>query len=653
MHRNPAALAEREFDVLVVGGGAAGAAAAREASLRGYSTALIEREDFGAGSSAQCFKVVHGGIRYLQHADFGRLRASCRERSIFLRIAPHLVAPLPFAIPTYGHGRSGKWLLRAGMRAYDLATIDRNRGLPDPARRIARTRFLGRAETLASFPSLERHGLTGAAVFEDGQMYNPPRLVLAFVAAAFELGAVVANYVEAERLLVEGGRVNGEQVSGGPANSRRANGGQQLTGGRVIGVRARDRLSGESFDIRARVTINAAGPWAEGLLRAGAAESDAAEPAAGEIALLDEGTYSRDACFVVAREPPPMALAVQGATRDQDALFARAARHLFLVPWRGYTLVGVWHTVVPRDPDAAQLSRAELARFVEEINAAHPALRLQMSEVREVCYGLVPFGDAARQLPGALSFGKESRLIDHRRQGLAGLVTAISVRYTVARRDAVAALNLAGSQLEDGRSSRTFIPPRGRDPRRNGNSAPAARRPRRDRDASATRPLPGGDIDDFNRFARGLARSFAGGLPEAALDALARNHGTEAGRVIAVAAEDPVLRRCLAGTTVLGAEIAYAVREEMARRLTDIVFRRTELGTAGHPGEQALAEAEAIMRRELGWSAQQAAEERAATARHFARYLADPPSSSPTVRAPAENGSAAVLSFASAAVRRA
>src|SRR5579883_3364807 len=120
MRRNPTALADREFDVLVVGGGAAGAAAAREACLRGYATALIEREDFAAGSSAQCFKVVHGGIRYLQHADIGRLRASCRERSILLRIAPHLVAPLPFAIPTYGHGRSGKWLLRAGMRAYDL-----------------------------------------------------------------------------------------------------------------------------------------------------------------------------------------------------------------------------------------------------------------------------------------------------------------------------------------------------------------------------------------------------------------------------------------------------------------------------------------------------------------------------------------------------
>src|SRR6185369_8636318 len=105
MQRAVAELAQREYDILGVGGGASGAATAREAALRGFSTALIEKDDFGAGTSAHCFKVVHGGIRYLQHADIRRLRASCRERSVFLALAPHLVSPLPFVIPTYGQGR--------------------------------------------------------------------------------------------------------------------------------------------------------------------------------------------------------------------------------------------------------------------------------------------------------------------------------------------------------------------------------------------------------------------------------------------------------------------------------------------------------------------------------------------------------------------
>ncbi|MGH8217308.1 MAG: glycerol-3-phosphate dehydrogenase/oxidase [Steroidobacteraceae bacterium] len=613
MHRKPAALTERQFDVLVVGGGAAGAAAAREACLRGCATALIAREDFGAGSSAQCFKVVHGGIRYLQHADFARLRASCRERSILLRIAPHLVAPLPFAIPTYGHGRSGRGFLRAGMLAYDACTVDRNRGLPDPARRIARTRFLSRAEALACFPTLEPHGLTGAAVFEDGQMYNPPRLVLAFIAAAVELGAVVANHVEAEHLLIERGR--------------------------VIGVQARDRLSAERFDIRARVTINAAGPWAEGLLG-----PTAAAPA----------TYSRDACFIVARQPAAMALAVQGATRDQDALLAREARHLFLVPWRGHTLVGVWHAVVPRDPDAVRLSQAELACYLEEINAAHPALRLHRAEVRAVCYGLVPFGDAARQRPGALSFGKESRIIDHRRRGLPGLVSAISVRYTVARRDAAAAVDLACAQLGPARlhgDPRSTLQDRCRG--LEGAARAAAR-------ASASCALPGGDIADFGRFERALAQECRGTLPDSVLASLARNHGTRAARVLALAAADPALGESLPGTSVLAAEIVQAARTEMAQRLADVVFRRTELGTAGHPGEPALAAAEALLRRELGWNAGRAAEERDATEREFARYLAEAPTA--PGRALAEDAvsgrqgapeSPSVRSVAAAALRRA
>ena len=127
MHRDLRRLAGQSFDVLVIGGGASGAATAREAVLRGYRTALIEREDFSAGASAHCFKVVHGGIRYVQHGDVRRMRASCRERAVLLRIAPHLVSPLPFVIPTYGQGKSAKWFLGAGMLLYDTLTADLNR----------------------------------------------------------------------------------------------------------------------------------------------------------------------------------------------------------------------------------------------------------------------------------------------------------------------------------------------------------------------------------------------------------------------------------------------------------------------------------------------------------------------------------------------
>jgi glycerol-3-phosphate dehydrogenase len=560
LYRDLGRLASQSFDVLVVGGGAAGAATAREAAIRGYSTALVEREDFSAGASAHCFKVVHGGIRYVQHGDVRRMRASCRERAVLLRIAPHLVAPLAFVIPTYGQTKSSKWFLGTGMLLYDALTADLNRHVIDPARRIQRTRFLGRAATLALFPTIEPRDLTGAAVFQDGQMYNPPRLVLGFVSAAAELGASVANYVEAERLLTEGAR--------------------------VVGVAARDRLSGQRFEIRARVVINASGPWAEGLL----------QPFAGSYGA--PGTYSRDACFVVARKyEAPMALAVQGRTRDSDALLARNSRHLFLVPWRDCTLVGVWHAVVPRDPDTVRLPRDELRQFIAEFNASYPALGLREADVRRSDFGLVPFGEASRQ-NGGLSFGKQSRLIDHRQHGaMSGLISLISVRYTVARRDAVEALDLAGAQLGGPRMGTE----------------------------STTRPLPGGEIEDFVTALRDFSARRPDWLPAGAVESLMRNYGTHAARILALAESEPRLARCFSGTEVTYAEALYAVRAEMAQRMTDVVLRRTGMGTNGHPGVRALDEIQDLLQHELRWSEERANEERALLDRHFDRYLASAP----------------------------
>ncbi|HVY81504.1 MAG TPA: FAD-dependent oxidoreductase [Steroidobacteraceae bacterium] len=565
MHRDLPELARIEYDVLVVVGGAAGAAAAREAALRGYRTALIEREDFGAGSSAHCFKVVHGGIRYIQHGDVKRLRASCHERSVFLRLAPHLVKPLPFLIPTYGWGRNGKGFLGAGMLLYDALSADRNRHTRDRARRISWTRFFSRAETLRLFPSVPSKGLTGAAAFEDGQMHNAPRLVLAFAAAAHELGASVANYVAAEHLLIRDKR--------------------------VYGVAARDVLTGDRFDIRAKVVINAAGPWAEGLLRGVSAAAE-----------RTPGTYSRDACFVIDRRPTsPYALAVPGASHDADAILARSARHLFMVPWRERTLVGVWHSVVPRDPDATGLTREELRAYIAEINACHPGFNLRESEVERVDFGLVPFGDATEQRPGSLSFGKQSRLIDHRRlDGIAGLVTSISVRYTVARMDAVRAVRCAGRQI----------------------LKHASRDPRLRHLTSETMPLPGGAIEDIEALAKEVQRTRPAWLSAVSAATLLANFGTHMSRVLALADADASLRACVAGTDVTYAEIAYALREESAQTMSDIVFRRTELGTAGHPGEAALAELAAFLQSRLGWSDSRTAEERRRVDAQFARYLA-------------------------------
>jgi len=536
--RDLAALREREFDVAIVGAGIFGACAAWDAAQRGLSVALIERNDFASWTSANSFKLIHGGLRYVQHGDVRRVRESSGERRAFLRLAPHLVRPLPIVIPTYGHGMKGKEVLRIGMGIYDLLTWDRNRGLADPPRRVPACWTLGRREMLELAPGLDQAGLTGGAVMYDGQMLNPPRLVLAFVRSAAAAGAVVANHVEAT--------------------------GFERSGGTVTGVRFRDRLGDGEGTVRARVTINAAGPYADLLLTAGLAEHG-----------TERGPYSRDACFVI---PRPLfddrhGVAVQGATRDPEAHVSRGERHLFFAPWHGNTVVGVWHRVWNLDPRDLHVTDAELQSWLDEINAAYPALGLTLHDISRVNCGLVPFGENEEGATD-LKYGHRSTLLDHASvDAVDGLVTIIGVRYTMGRLEAERAVDLACRKLGRG------VPPC----------------------LTAVTPVHGGDVPDLEVLREWVENEGPSDVPPEARRALARNHGDAAGEILDYGNEDEALLEVLPDTTTLRAEVVHAVRHEMAQTLADVLFRRTDLAPAQDPPDEAVRECAELMARELGW----------------------------------------------------
>ena len=538
MQRDLAALARTEFDLVVIGGGMFGAAAALDAARRGLSTALVERADFAGATSAHSFKMVHGGIRYLQHADLVRVRQSARARAAFLRAAPHLVRPLPIVVPTYGWGMKSRPVLRAGMAAYDLLTADRNRGIADPQRRIPWAEFIGRDEVRRRYPGLAAEGLTGAGIFCDGQMHNPPRLVLAYVQSAAAAGAVCANYVEAVGLLQRDGRVRG--------------------------IVARDTLEGDRFEIRGRIVLNAAGPYAEHILSQGLGRA------------LDPPTpFSRDAYFIVRRPlvAGDHALTLPSLSSDSDAKLSRGTRHLFLVPWRGATLVGVWHKVHRGHPDSYGIEEVELAAWIDEINRAYRGIGLTLADVALASAGLVPFGESDPDARG-LKFAHRSRLVDHRAErGLDGLLTLIGVRYTTGPVEAVEAVDLVATRL--------------------GRKTPPS--------CIEHEPVHGGRGEGFEGLVRELAADAPRGLDGPTIRSLAHNHGSEAKAVLRLAAERPALGRRLPESTVLGAEIVQAARSEMAQSLADVVFRRTELGTLGHPGDAAIETAARIMADCMGW----------------------------------------------------
>lgn len=537
MQRNLSALAEKKYDLIIVGGGIFGICTAWDAALRGLSVAILEKGDFAHAASANCFKIVHGGIRYLQHADIYRIRESSRERTAFLRIAPHLVHPLPIVIPTYGHGMKGKEILRTALLAYDLITFDRNRGLDDPNKHIPWGYAISREECIKMFPGIKREKLTGAVVFYDGQMYNTAQLALSFLKSAVKVGADAANYMEASDFL--------------------------LRGDSVTGVKAKDLLTGNHIEVRGKVVINAAGPWAP-LLLGGRLD----------LRLEPEPVFSRDTCFIIPRRLiGKYALAVQGRTEDPDSVLSRGKRHLFIVPWHNYTLIGVWHMVNKGSPDKLTVMDKELQEFIDEVNEAYPTLGLTLKDVSMWNAGLVLFGNNKE---GAinLSYGKRSIIVDHSKMHcLEGLITLIGVRYTTARGVAERVVNMVFKKL--------------------GKNPPKS--------ITTETTIHGGNIGNFEEYLRSAISDNRYGFGEDVMCSLIHNHGSQYKEVIKYIAKDPKWGERIGKSKVIKAEVLHAVREEMAQRLGDVVFRRTDLCAGEFPGEKALRSCAEIMGGELGW----------------------------------------------------
>ena len=358
------------------GAGIYGACVAWDAALRGLRVALVEQGDFGQETSANSLRTVHGGLRYLQHADFRRMRESIRERAALFRIAPHLVRPFPFMMPTYGHGVRGPEALALGLAA--MAAIGfglRREGLP-------RAGMLSPADCLKREPGIRKAGLTGGALWYDGVMSDPERLLWSIVRAGSDAGAEAANYVRVEAL--------------------------ERAGGRLTGVRASDLESGKEFSIRASHVVATVGPWQPSL--AGRFGLPTPVPGEGWIKALN---------LVTRPLGPDFAL---GVARP------RGGRLYFLLPGRGCSLIGTDYIATRDAPDDLQTDDAEVLSFIARINEAFPAARLELPDVRMVQAGLLP---ARAGRPESLD--ASPRISDARVHGVDGLFAVTGVKFTTAR----------------------------------------------------------------------------------------------------------------------------------------------------------------------------------------------------------------------------
>lgn len=384
-----AALADGEFDVLVVGAGIHGAAAAWTAARLRLRTALLDQGDFGGATSANSLKVIHGGLRYLQHGNVRRMRESILARREFLALAPHLVRPQAFLMPTAPRGIRSRPALRVALAINDFVSLDRNQGLDD-AHRLPGGRVLGAAEARAILPGLAPERVTGAALWHDALAENTERLTLSFALSAEASGATIANYTRACALRVEGGAVRG--------------------------IEAEDAATGETLEVRARTVINAAGPWIE-------------RPWTG----LTPRFPLVGAWNVVVRRPIFGAYGVGLEStqehRDRDALVQRGKRNLFFVPWRGGTMIGTVYEPFAGDPAEYRPSRRAVQAFLDEINRVYPPAALGMDDVTFVQVGVQPAPEAVTE--GSPEPDKHSEVIDAgSRGGPRGMFSIKGVKYT-------------------------------------------------------------------------------------------------------------------------------------------------------------------------------------------------------------------------------
>ena len=525
------------FDLLVIGGGATGAGVALDAASRGLSVALVERDDFSAGTSSRSTKLIHGGVRYLEQAvkkfdrtQFNLVRDALKERAILLKIAPHLSRELPLVTPLYN------WLevpyYMTGLKLYDA--------LAGKAK-LQPSRFVDAQEALNRFPMLKPEGLRGGVLYYDGQ-FDDARMNVSIALTAATLGAAVANHVEVTALCKETGKENGV----------------------ISGAALRDTLTGEGWEVSAKVVVNATGPFTDAVRHMDDPDAPAMLSASsGAHIVLDE------------RFSPPATGLLIPQTED--------GRVLFLLPWLGHTLIGTTDHPAPitPHPEATEDDIAYILRHVHR----YFSLPVSREDVKASWSGLRPLVSD----PSASDTARLSR--DHVINiSPSKLLTIAGGKWTTYRKMALDTVDEAVKL---------------------GNLGP--------QQPSQTETLMLVGAKDYSSAGTGaLQERF--GLELDVASHLNGAYGDQAFRVAELAA-DGFGARLAPQHPYLEAEVVYAARFEGAHTLTDVLARRLRLGFLDRAATQdALPRVAKLLGDVLGWDDARREEEM----RKARRYFGDP-----------------------------
>lgn len=535
MSGRPQPLADADYDVVIIGGGMAGAGAARDLAMRGVSVALLEKGDFASATTSLSSKLIHGGLRYLELFDFGLVRESLTERQRLQRLAPHLVKPLPFLVPIYRDSSRGLVKVRLGLKLYDWLTPGRDR---------ERYRVLPAIDALSLEPAIRPDDLRGAGYYFDDLLLFPERLCLENVLSACRHGARAFNYCQLLSVVRD-------------------------ARGAVSGVTARDLLTGTVVTLRARVVVNASGPWVDDIRElAGITERGR------HVLRRTKGIH----CLL----PRMTERAIYHSTRDD--------RMIFVIPWREFSLVGSTDTDFAGDLDRVWATRDEVDYLLGEVRRALPDPRVSAEAIAYTYAGVRP-----------LSYEEGKRASD------------VSRAHRIVAEAGGRFLSITGTKLTCFRSLAEEL----------GDTITRALG-RRARARTASRMLDGTDEEvarvEVRAWLDVSTEMAATGLPAQTLETLVTTYGRVYPRVVELIGKVPggAERLCPSNPDVV-AQLHHAVQDELTVSLQDFMLRRTGIGTSSCQGEDC---AESIARRMgalLGWSTRRLDAELEAFDAHVAR----------------------------------
>lgn len=529
-----------QYDVVVIGGGIYGATMAWETTSRGLKTLLVERNDFGAQTSANSLKIIHGGFRYLQDLDLKRLRESAKEQATLQYIAPHLVKPLECIMPTYRGLTRNRFVMQSGVMVYQLFSFNCNSRLAD-WQHLPRGGTMSLQKLTERLPSLHDKRVTGAARWYDAQAFNTERLVLSFVMSAARFGAHVRNYTEAVELLSKQGQ--------------------------VAGIRLRDQLTSELHEIETKIIIDCTGPW------------QLTKEWYGPVELHEVMPRQQVRAWNVIVCRPLAHMAVGFRVPDGGDQTHGSGRLLFAAPWREGTIIGTWYddTKLGEGSPSAQ----EISHCLDEVNKAFPGANFGIDDVTRVHTGWLPgvSGADSRFEPVLQKQTRVEQAQNH--GGPEGLIFVQGIKYTTARAVAESVVSKLASCCK-----MQHLKP----------------------SISANTRLYGAAFDDFQAYSQFIYRKYQDRFPTNTLRHLLQNYGSLTDKILTYADKQPELANLIPGQDVaICAEVEFVINNEFTCHLSDLILRRTDLGSLKCPTEPVIEYCADRLGEARGWKTEERA----------------------------------------------